>query len=480
MSRVTFKIKNLAIIFAALTSADGVAANQIISSNTIWHTGEVHNLNQLTVQIAEGATLTIEKGVEVMGPGSIQTFGVLNVIGGAGSLVHFKDINISYSNTDHLSIDKGRISIAHAYIEGGSILAADGSARYGTLTLTDSIVTNIVAYMYLWYPTSDVHIERNIFYKSEGISAGHSNNVSVYIKNNAFAEQTTPYAVENWASYSGATVVENNSFLSTDYIALLLPSGYTSAAISAANNYFGTTNTALIDAMIFDKKDDLLAASIISTSHSNAPSPGAPRLFVGTDRDDTLAGGGTGNGLLIGELGADTVIYSKARNQYKISLNDSHIKVSDTADSARVDLLVGVERLWFSDKSIAFDIAGGNAGTVAKILGAVFGKNAVGNTEYAGMYLELLDEGMSYENLMMLALKMKLGAGFSDADEVRLLYQNLVGSQPSQADLDYWTGVIASGQYTQASLGVMAADLELNTSNINLAGLANTGLAYHN
>jgi hypothetical protein len=35
MSRVTFKIKNLAIIFAALTSADGVAANQIISSNTI-------------------------------------------------------------------------------------------------------------------------------------------------------------------------------------------------------------------------------------------------------------------------------------------------------------------------------------------------------------------------------------------------------------------------------------------------------------
>jgi hypothetical protein len=70
-----------------LTSADAIAANQIISSNTLWHAGEVHNLNQSTVQIAEGATLTIERGVEVIGPGSIQTFGVLNVVGGAGSFV---------------------------------------------------------------------------------------------------------------------------------------------------------------------------------------------------------------------------------------------------------------------------------------------------------------------------------------------------------------------------------------------------------
>jgi serralysin len=85
---------------------------------------------------------------------------------------------------------------------------------------------------------------------------------------------------------------------------------------------------------------------------------------------------------------------------------------------------------------------------------------------------------MSYENLMQLALDAKLGNGFSNAAEVSLLYQNLVGSQPSQADLDYWTGTLASGQYSQASLGVMAADLELNAANIDLIGLASTGLEY--
>jgi hypothetical protein len=56
-----------------------------------------------------------------------------------------------------------------------------------------------------------------------------------------------------------------------------------SAAISAADNYFGTTDAALIDEMIYDRKDDLSAASFISTSHINAPSPDAPRLFAGTD-----------------------------------------------------------------------------------------------------------------------------------------------------------------------------------------------------
>jgi serralysin len=161
-----------------------------------------------------------------------------------------------------------------------------------------------------------------------------------------------------------------------------------------------------------------------------------------------------------------------------VSLNDSVVIVRDSTGNTGVDVLRGVERLRFSDQSLAFDI-GGNAGKVARILGAVFGKESVANAEYAGIGLQLLDEGMSYGELMMLALNTKLGAGFSDVDEVRLLYQNLVGSQPSQADLDYWTGTIASGQYTQASLGIMAAELELNANNINLTGLAKTGLAYH-
>jgi hypothetical protein len=496
MRQASFKIRNLAIIFAALTSADAAASNLIISTDTTWHAGEVPNLRDQSVQIANGATLTIEGGAEVEG-GDIQVFGTLNVVGRPDALVDLRGVSITITNNDPHAINEGRVNIAYAYIIGeNSSLFVRAPDYHGSITLTDSIVnyTNYWPSVGLGYPIADAHIERNVFYVAGGIHVGTNNNVSVYIKNNVFAELLTT-AVENWASDSGATVVENNSFLNTN-LALSLENRYedsSRAAISAADNYFGTTDTALIDEMIYDKKDDLLADSVISTSHTNAPSPGTPRFFAGTDGNDALVGGGGAeNGLLIGGPGIDTVVYGNASDQYKINNNRPyvrhtlistntirHIAVSDTTAGASVDMLEGMERLQFSDKSIAFDIDG-NAGKVARILGAVFGKDAVANAEYAATYLALLDKGMSYEDLMMRALNEKLGTGFSDADEVKLLYQNIVGSQPSKADLAHWTGTIASGQYTQASFGVMEAELESNATNINLAGLEETGLSFIN
>jgi Ca2+-binding RTX toxin-like protein len=198
--------------------------------------------------------------------------------------------------------------------------------------------------------------------------------------------------------------------------------------------------------------------------------------IIGTADPDILVGG-AGNEIIAGLSGVDTALYSNVRAQYTISLNNLYDTVKDNAGHAGEDKLIDIERLQFSDQSLALDLDG-HAGTVAKILGAVFGKEAVANAEYAGIGLKLLDDGMSYENLMQLALDAKLGNGFSNAAEVSLLYQNLVGSQPSQADLDYWTGTLAAGQYSQASLGIMAADLELNAANIDLIGLASTGLEY--
>ena len=494
MRQASFKIRNLAIIFVALTSADAVASNLIISTDTTWHAGEVPDLRDQSVQIANGATLTIEGGAEVEG-GDIQVFGTLNVVGTPDALVDLRGVSITITNNDPHAINEGRVNIAYAYIIGAnSSLFVRAPDYHGSITLTDSIVnyTNYWPSVGLGYPIADAHIERNVFYVAGGIHVGTNNNVSVYIKNNVFAKLLTT-AVENWASDSGATVVENNSFLNTN-IALSLENRYedsSHAAISAADNYFGTTDTALIDEMIHDKKDDLSADSVISTSHTNAPSPGTPRFFAGTDGNDTLVGGGAENGLLIGGSGIDTVVYGNASDQYKINNNRPyvrhtlvstdiirHIAVSDTTDgNAGVDMLEGVERLQFSDKSIAFDIDG-NAGKVARILGAVFGKDAMANAEYAATYLALLDKGMSYEDLMMRALNEKLGTGFSDADEVKLLYQNIVGSQPSKADLAHWTGTIASGQYTQASFGVMEAELESNATNINLTGLTEAGLSF--
>ena len=49
---------------------------------------------------------------------------------------------------------------------------------------------------------------------------------------------------------------------------------------------------------------------------------------------------------------------------------------------------------------------------------------------------------------------------------------------PGAADLAYFTGLLDSGAHTQASLGVLAAQVDLNTQSVELLGLASTGIEY--
>ena len=145
-----------------------------------------------------------------------------------------------------------------------------------------------------------------------------------------------------------------------------------------------------------------------------------------------------------------------------------------------------VERLQFADPALsanghlALDLAGdGHAGTVAKILGAVFSPSSVlGKPEYVGIGLKLMDDGMAYEPLMQLALDAAIGAGASNGAVVTLLYTNVVGVAPQPADLAYFVGLLDSHAFTPATLGILAADHSLNLGHIDLVGLAQNGIAY--
>ncbi|MBF6649310.1 hypothetical protein [Methylobacter sp. BlB1] len=64
MSQATLTIRNPAIILAALT-IEADASNLILSNDATWHAGEEYDLTDVTVQIANGATLTIEKGARL-------------------------------------------------------------------------------------------------------------------------------------------------------------------------------------------------------------------------------------------------------------------------------------------------------------------------------------------------------------------------------------------------------------------------------
>jgi hypothetical protein len=250
--------------------------------------------------------------------------------------------------------------------------------------------------------------------------------------------------------------------------------------------------------------------SIDNTQAVYVKEPPQPIVLTGTPQNDLLVGseyqdkiealggndtitGGLRDDIIDGGTGLDVVKYagqygSSMLNNYAIQkLPNGTWTVSFTGPVIAIypppwtegtDTLTNVERLQFSDMSIALDV-NGNAGKVAKILGAVFGAEQVSNKTYAGIGLNLLDQGLvSYERLMQLAIEAKLGVGASNAQVVNLLYRNLTKASADANSVGYWTHQIDQGTYSQASLAAMAAELDVNKQNINLVGLMEVGLAY--
>jgi len=189
--------------------------------------------------------------------------------------------------------------------------------------------------------------------------------------------------------------------------------------------------------------------------------------------NDTFKGQ-PGTDLIDGGLGTDTVVYSGPLEQYTVVKSGNRYIVSEPTGSDDTDYLTSIERLKFKDKSIAIDLDG-NAGTTAKILGAVFGKDAVNNKNYVGIGLNFLDTGWSYDNLAGLALE---AAGAKTNDQiVSLLWTNVIGTKPTAADKASYIALLENGM-TAGALAHLAADTSFNTTNINLVGLAQTGIEY--
>ena len=174
-----------------------------------------------------------------------------------------------------------------------------------------------------------------------------------------------------------------------------------------------------------------------------------------------------------GGPGIDTSIYSSTASNFSIKRNASGTWTV-YKNSEVSDLLTNVERFQFTDKSIAIDL-NGNAGNTAKILGAVFGKESLTNKNYVGIGLHFLDAGWTYDNLAGLALD---AAGATTNDQiVSLLWTNVIGTKPSEADKASFITLLENGM-SAGALAHLAADTSLNTTNINLVGLAQTGIEY--
>jgi serralysin len=190
--------------------------------------------------------------------------------------------------------------------------------------------------------------------------------------------------------------------------------------------------------------------------------------------DDTMVGG-QGDDQLLGGTGIDTAQYSGTYANYNFTSTINTFSVKDKRNASDgIDILTSVERLKFSDKSVAIDLDG-NAGVVAKVIGAVLGSEAIKLPNVVGIGLRYVDNGMSYADLGLTALN-ALGAITPDAI-VTSLWRNVVGFTPSATDKAPYLKMLAEGT-KPGDLVVLAGDFYLNTNKIGLIGLSQTGIEF--
>jgi len=220
--------------------------------------------------------------------------------------------------------------------------------------------------------------------------------------------------------------------------------------------------------------------------------------ITGTDNADRINGnalnnllnGGAGNDAINGGTGIDTAVYTGTAASYTLTQGTSSSTIMDrTANRDGTDTLVGMERLQFSDKNIALDLAPTqSAGQTVLLIGAVLpGKLAFDASKQAllGSVINLFDQNFTLAQLSGAILRLPIWdvltgkAAPTNADIASYLVNNVYGGTQTAAITS--AAISAMNAETPAIQGNYLAFLavsDANQTHINLVGVQATGLTY--
>jgi hypothetical protein len=173
-----------------------------------------------------------------------------------------------------------------------------------------------------------------------------------------------------------------------------------------------------------------------------------------------------------------TLAYANPAADYSITNNTTNGTVSVSGMGVN-DTLTNIQRVQFSDQTIAFDLgANQSAGEAVLLLGAAQGSPGITNKTALGSAIATLDGGGSLTQAAQNLLTSGAVSYASNTDMVTKVWQNVVGTPIDAADLALFTGDLANGTFTQASLLALAAETSQNLAHVGLVGLAAHGVAF--
>ena len=216
-------------------------------------------------------------------------------------------------------------------------------------------------------------------------------------------------------------------------------------------------------------------------------------FLTGTMGRDTMAGRG-GNDILEGKAGDDSLdggggidlaVYDTTRAGATIGRTVAGCTVTSAADGS--DTLAAIERLQFSDVSVALDTsATQSAGQTVLLLGAALPGQLVFDPSklvLLGAVIELFDAGYSLRDLSGALLRLPVWdiltgqAVPTHRDIAGYLLGNVNGSAPDRAALDAATHALETESF-QGDWFASLASSPANELHVGLVGLIDGGLEY--
>jgi len=328
-----------------------------------------------------------------------------------------------------------------------------------------------------WLPVSQL---ANDFY---GVMAGYPAQGTGMMAEMAYADASGTYGVYEMAASLGAGASGGPLLYTVD--------GVTSVAgVLSSGALDGTraTYAGLFEAGTWDWLASALAANdtLLGGSQPTSVVTATGLIVTGGSGDEALTGGVgwdrfTGNGgndVIEGNVGVDTAFYAGTRATYTVTVSTSAVTVADNvAGRDGVDSLGGVERVKFSDVSLAFDVSG-SAGQAYRLYQAAF--NRAPDLPGLGYQMKALDDGWGISQVAQNFIDSPEFAvtygNLSTEQFVTQLYQNVLHREPDPGGFVYHTGNLDSGGYTRAD--VLVGFSESPENQAALIGTIQDGMAY--
>lgn len=185
---------------------------------------------------------------------------------------------------------------------------------------------------------------------------------------------------------------------------------------------------------------------------------------------------GRGNDVFDGGGGLDTVVLSTSRLQSTVSKSGDTVVISDPTGAEGNDTLSNVERVLFSDISIAFDAV---AASAYRLYQAAFDRKP--DLPGLGFWIAHADTGMTLQDtawhfVASAEFRQKYGDNLSDSGFITALYANVLHRTPDTEGFKFWSDLLARGVVSRH--GMLANFSESQENQLQVAESIKNGIDY--